>query len=402
MNHEDIKKDIKDITKSIIGEIINIRRWIHQHPELSFQEKNTSEYICSILKKNDISFKNNIGGYGVVAVIQGVDPDTHVIGLRGDMDALPIQEKNNIEYKSIYDGVMHACGHDVHASIILGVAIVLNKLREKLRGTVKFIFQPAEEQLPGGASLMIKNKVLLNPKVDKMLALHVYPEFEVGQVGFRSGKYMAACDELHVVIKGKGGHAALPEHVINPITMGAEMIINIKAQVSKINSQNKYVLEFGDFHAHGASNVIPEEAIIKGTLRTLDETFRKKVHHILLDETKKMETKYSASCDFNIQKGYPTLYNDPVFTNFCKKNSQYFLNKENVKDLDIRMASEDFSYFSQACPSCFFRLGVGNKQKGIYHLVHTPYFNIDEKSLEIGVGLMSYLAFVNSLSLKTI
>ena len=402
LNHEDIKKQIKDITKSIIDDVINIRRWIHQHPELSFQEKKTSKYICSILDEHNISFNNNIGGYGVVALIQGVDPDSNVIGLRGDMDALPIQEKNNIEYKSIYDGVMHACGHDVHTSIILGVAIVLNKFKHKLRGTVKLIFQPAEEQLPGGASLMIKDGVLLNPKVDKMLALHVFPELEVGQVGFRSGKYMAACDELNISIKGKGGHAALPENVINPITIGAEMIINIKRQVSKIHSQNKYVLEFGDFHAYGASNVIPEETIIKGTLRTLDETFRKNVHALLLDETKKLENKYSATCEFEIKIGYPTLYNDPDLTDFCKQYSQEFLSKENVKDLDVRMSSEDFSYFSQNCPSCFFRLGVANRKRGIHHLVHTPYFNIDEKSLEIGVGLMSYLTLINLLILKKV
>ena len=400
MTHEYIKNNIKDITKSIFQEIIEIRQWIHQHPELSFQEKETSKFICKILDKHNINFITDVGGYGVVALIKGKDSSSQVVGVRADMDALPIQEKNNITYKSAYDGIMHACGHDVHTSIALGAAIVLNKLKHELIGTVKFIFQPAEEKLPGGASLMIKDGVLKKPNVEKMLALHVYPELEVGNVGFRGGQYMAACDELSILVHGKGGHAALPENVINPITIGAEIILNVKKRVAKLITSKKYILEFGDFHAYGASNVIPDEARIQGTLRTLDEDFRLKVHDVLLDEAKKISDKYSAVCTFDIKKGYPSLYNNPELTNHCKQLSQQFLGKESVKDLDIRMASEDFSYFSQSCPSCFFRLGVANRAKGITHLVHTPYFNIDDKSIEIGVGLMSYLVFFNLLNQK--
>ncbi len=400
MSCEDIKNQIKKHTKYILDDVIKIRRWIHKHPELSFQEKKTSEYICKVLKRYNISFKKNIGGYGVVALIKSPKTNNLVIGLRSDMDALPIFEKNIIDYKSINEGVMHACGHDVHTAIMLGTAIVLNKMKNELRGTVKFIFQPAEEKLPGGASIMINEGVLDNPKVDKMIALHVYPEFEVGNVGFRSGQYMAACDELYVTIKGKGGHAALPEKVINPITIAANMIVAINQKVMSLKDKEKYVLQFGDFHANGASNVIPEQAFLKGTLRTLNSDFRIRVHKVLLKISKEIEKKYLAVCDFEIRKGYPALYNDPELTDYCKVLSRDFLGSEYVQDLDIRMASEDFSYFSQSCPSCFFRLGVGNTQKGISHLVHTPYFNIDEDSLEIGVGLMSYLAFVNLLSQK--
>ncbi len=400
MNYEDIKNQIQNISQSIFTEIVQIRRWIHQHPELSFQEKETSKYICSILKKYNIEFTSNIGGYGVVALIKCNNPDRKVIGLRADMDALPIKEKNNISYKSVNDGVMHACGHDVHTSIMLGAAIVLSKIKTTLSGTIKIIFQPAEEKLPGGASLMIKDGVLENPKVDQMLALHVYPEFEVGNVGFRAGKYMAACDELYITVQGKGGHAALPKNVINPITVAAHLIVNIKNIIKKLAGNNQYVLEFGDFHAYGASNVIPSKAFFQGTLRTLDEAFRKEVHDVLLQQFNIIATQHKASCIIDLKKGYPVLYNNPVLTEKCKLLSKQFLNEDVVKDLDIRMASEDFSYFSQACPSCFFRLGVANSAKKINHLVHTPYFNIDEKSLEIGVGLISYLTVFNLLDQK--
>ena len=395
MCSEDIKNKIKKITRSIFHEIVIIRRSIHQHPELSFEEKKTSQYICSILEKNNIKYENQVAGYGVVALIECQNPDSQVIGVRGDMDALPIQEKNDIPYKSVHDGVMHACGHDAHTAVVLGTAIVLNKLKDNLTGTIKCIFQPAEEKLPGGASLMIKEGVLENPKVDKMFALHVFPEFQVGKVGFRPGQYMAACDELSILIQGKGGHAALPNDVINPITIGAEIILNIKNIVSQLPAPKKYILEFGDFRAYGASNVIPEEAKIEGTLRTLDEDFRDLVHGVLLNEVKKIEIKHQANCIMNIIKGYPSLYNNPELTTKSEILSREFLDPSSVKKLDIRMASEDFSYFSQECPSCFFRLGVANNH--VKDLVHTPHFNIDEKSLEIGVGLMSYLVASNLL-----
>ncbi|MAQ69772.1 MAG: N-acyl-L-amino acid amidohydrolase [Flavobacteriales bacterium] len=395
MSNEYIKNKIKKITRSIFSEIVCIRRWIHQHPELSFEEKETSRYICSILEKNNIKYENEVAGYGVVALIECQHPESQVIGVRGDMDALPIQEKNNISYKSIYDGVMHACGHDAHTAVVLGTAIVLNKLKNNLTGTIKCIFQPAEEKLPGGASLMIKEGVLENPKVNKMFALHVFPEFPVGTVGFCSGQYMAACDELSILVKGKGGHAALPDDVINPITIGAEIILNVKHMVSQLPAIKKYILEFGDFRAYGASNVIPNEAKIEGTLRTLDEDFRHLVHRVLIEEVKKIEKKYQANCVMNIIKGYPSLYNDPELTKNSESLSRQFLDPSSVKKIDIRMASEDFSYFSQECPSCFFRLGVANNH--IKDLVHTPNFNIDEKSLEIGVGLMSYLVASNLL-----
>lgn len=390
INNTDIKEEIEQITSSIFDNVVKIREWLHKHPELSFKEKETSKYIASILKKNNIEFSDNIGGYGIVAYIEGVNPNSRTIAFRADMDALPIQEQNTVSYKSIHDGVMHACGHDVHTAILLGSAIVLNQLKHSFQGTIKFIFQPAEEKLPGGASLMIKDGVLENPSPQKIIALHVFPEMEVGQVGFKEGKYMAACDELNVEIIGKGGHAALPEKTINPIIMASELILNTKNQVVKIKNTSPYVLDYGDFRSFGASNVIPEKAFLQGTLRTMDEDFRSQVHVILLEEAKKIASKYQAKCNFKIIKGYPALINNPIITKECRSLAVDFLGKKFVHDLPIRMASEDFSFFSQNCPSCFFRLGVSNKQKGIVHLVHTPKFDIDDEAIRIGLHLITY------------
>jgi len=390
-NH--IKVEIEKLSNLIFDDVVAYRKWIHKHPELSFQEEKTSEYICSVLKKNSINFSNNIAGYGIMATIEGKKPKSRIIGFRADMDALPISEENEVDYKSINQGIMHACGHDVHSSILLGVAIIVNKLKENLFGTIKFIFQPAEEKLPGGASLMIKEGVLKNPNVEKMIALHVFPEMEVGSIGFRKGQYMAACDELSIEVIGKGGHAALTHEVINPITIASELILKTKEKVLKEKTSSPYVLEYGDFRALGASNVIPDKALIEGTLRTMDEVFRKEVHEILIEEALEIEKKYKAKCLFNIIKGYPSLYNNPILTEDCIRLSYDMLDESNIHNLPIRMASEDFSFFSQECPSSFFRLGVANSSKGINHLVHTSKFNIDHNAIRIGLNLMSYFAF---------
>ena len=399
VHSEDIKKKIKLIAKSIFKDIVNIRRHIHKYPELSFSEKETSKFICAVLDKHEIDYKSNVAGFGVVAMIRCKEQDANVIGVRADMDALPIQEQNNIDYKSTNDGVMHACGHDAHSAMLLGTAIILNKIKDNLKGTVKFIFQPAEEKLPGGASLMIKEDVLKFPTVNKMFALHVYPEFKVGLVGFKSGKYMAACDEIYIDVHGKGGHAALPDQFINPITIACEIILKLRSAIANIEPiKENYILEFGDFHAHGASNVIPPKATLQGTLRTLDESFRKKTHKIIFDVIRDIESVTSSKCTVNIKVGYPVLFNNVKLTQSSKKMAQYFLGVDSVKDLDVRMSSEDFSYFSQECESCFFRIGVSNKN--LKQSVHHPNFNIDENCLELGMGLMSFLVATNLLDQK--
>ena len=395
MFYEDIKKHIKAKVLEIKNEVISFRRHIHKYPELSFNERETSSFICSVLDKYNIRYKSGISGYGVVALIECNNPNSKVLALRADMDALPIKEENNVSYKSVNEGVMHACGHDVHSAIALGVCIVLNEIKDKLNGTIKIIFQPAEEKLPGGAIQMINDGVLKNPTVDKMLALHVLPEMEIGNVGFRSGKYMAACDEIYIKVNGKGGHAALPDQVINPIIVAANLMINIKKSVSLIDTKDRYILEFGDFHAFGASNVIPNHANISGTFRSLEQKFRSEVHEIILKEVKLIDLNYKSNCVVEIKKGYPVLFNDNDLTTNCEKKSKFFLGENKVHELEIRMASEDFSHFSNKVPSCFFRLGVGNSKKNITSSVHTSTFNVDENSIVIGVGLMSFLLCAN-------
>jgi amidohydrolase len=394
--------EIKLLSKEIFNEIISIRHHIHKHPELSFKEFKTSAFICSVLDKHKITYTKNIVETGIIAIIEGNNPSTKTILLRADLDALPIEEENNTEYKSIHAGIMHACGHDVHSASVLGTAIILNKLKRTFNGTIKIMFQPGEEVLPGGASLMIEAGVLLNPTVDLAIAQHVFPSMEVGKVGFRSGMYMASTDELHITINGKGGHAAMPAEYINPLNVAATIIQEIEKEfpfyfdedgVSK-NSHNHIptVVAFGKIEGKGATNVIPASVYMAGTFRTMDEAWRVEVKEKIKSIILSVCEKYKATADINIENGYPFLVNDTELTTRCKALAIDYLGKENVEDLPLRMTAEDFSYITQKVPSCFYRLGTGNKQKGITSGVHTSTFDIDEQALEISTGLMAWMA----------
>jgi amidohydrolase len=397
--------DIKSLSKEIFAEIVSIRHHIHKHPELSFKEYKTSEFVCSILDKHKIPYTKNIVETGIVALIEGKNPKTKTILLRADLDALPIEEENKTAYKSIHTGVMHACGHDVHSASVLGTAIILNKLKQTFNGTIKIMFQPGEEVLPGGASLMIEAGVLQNPSVDLAIAQHVFPSMEVGKVGFRSGMYMASTDELHITINGKGGHAAMPAEYINPLNAAAAIIQEIEKEfpfyfdedgVSK-NSHNHIptVVAFGKIEGKGATNVIPASVYMAGTFRTMNEEWRAEVKEKIKSIILSVCEKYKATADINIENGYPFLVNDVELTTRCKALAIDYLGKENVEDLPLRMTAEDFSYITQKVPSCFYRLGTGNKQKGITSGVHTSTFDIDEQALEISTGLMAWMA-INS------
>ena len=393
--------EIKLLSKEIFNEIISVRRHIHKHPELSFKEYKTSEFICSILDKHKITYTKNIVETGIIAIIEGNNPTTKTILLRADLDALPIEEENNTDYKSINLGIMHACGHDVHSASVLGTAMILNKLKTTFNGTIKIMFQPGEEVLPGGASLMIEAGVLQNPRVDLAIAQHVFPSMEVGKVGFRSGMYMASTDELHITINGKGGHAAMPAEYINPLNAASAIIQEIEKEfpfyfdedgVSK-NSHNHIptVVAFGKIEGKGATNIIPASVYMGGTFRTMDETWRAEVKEKIKSIILSVCEKYKATADINIENGYPFLVNDIELTARCKALAIDYLGKENVEDLPLRMTAEDFSYITQKVPSCFYRLGTGNKQKGITNGVHTSTFDIDEKALEISTGLMAWM-----------
>lgn len=392
---------IKLLSQQYFDEVVAFRQHLHQHPELSFEEFKTSEYVCSILDKHSISYTKGIVKTGIIAIIKGKNPEKKTILLRADLDGLPIEEKNAVAYKSKNLGVMHACGHDVHTASVLGTAIILNQLKHEFEGTVKIMFQPGEEVLPGGSSLMIKENVLQNPKVDFAIAQHVFPSMQVGKVGFREGMYMASTDELHITITGKGGHAAMAGDYNNPLVVAAHIITEIERQFQFViddegvarNTNNNIptVIAFGKIEGKGATNVIPESVYLAGTFRTMDEIWRREVKEKITEIIQAVSLKYNTKAEINILDGYPFLTNDPKFTNLCKLAAIEYLGKENVEDLPLRMTAEDFAYITQQVPSCFYRLGTGNKAKGITSGVHTSTFDIDEKALEISMGLMTWI-----------
>jgi amidohydrolase len=394
---QDIKLKIQKLASEFLPEIISIRRHLHTYPELSFEEFNTSDSIASKLTEYNIPFKQGVVKTGIVAVIEGKNPSKKVIALRADMDALPITELNDCEYKSRNIGVMHACGHDVHTASLLGTAQILNQLKTEFEGTIKLIFQPGEEKLPGGASLMIKEGVLENPKPQHMYGQHVFPSMEVGKVGFRNGMYMASTDELYISVKGKGGHAAMPGDYINPLLIAAAILTELNTVFMTKEQVAPTVLAFGKIMGNGATNVIPDEVKIEGTFRTMNEAWRKEAHAKMKKIAEDIAIKMNGTCEFTVSHGYPFLVNDDTTTNNARVAAEEYLGKENVEELPMRMTAEDFAFYSQQVPSCFYRLGTGNKSKGITSGVHTATFDIDEKALEIGAGLMAWLV-VNELA----
>ena len=384
--------EIKSKARNIHPDLICTRRHIHSYPELSFEEYETSAFIKKELDKMGIQY-SEMAGTGIVSLINGRNPETRVVALRADIDALPIVEANDVPYKSQNEGVMHACGHDVHTTSMLGATQILNDLKENFEGTIKIIFQPGEEKLPGGASLMIKEGVLQNPMPGSIIGQHVMPLIPAGKVGFKSGMYMASADEIYMTINGKGGHSAMPENNIDPVLIASHIIVALQQIVSR-NASPKIpsVLSFGKVIAEGATNVIPNEVKIEGTFRTLDEKWRLRAHEKIKKLAQSLAEGMGGQCDVEIRKGYPFLKNDPEVTQRGKDSAVEYLGEENVLDLDIWMASEDFAWYSQQVNSCFYRLGTGNEAKGIVSGVHTPTFDIDESALEIGAGLMAWLA----------
>ncbi len=372
------------------------REHLHMNPELSYEEYETAAFVKATLKEIGIPNVQSIGVTGVIVTIYGDGQDEHdpCLAFRADLDALPIQEENEVSYKSKKDGIMHACGHDVHTSILLGLAEVLFQFKNQLKQPIKLIFQPGEEVNPGGANLIIDEGGLSNPTVSKMFALHVFPDFEFGHVGFREGLYMASSDELHVEIVGKGGHGALTGQTINPMFMGAEFII---AAQNYINSNSPgdvpSVINFGRFEALGSTNVVPKSATIKGTFRTMSEEWREAAKLELKAISERISLKYGGNIKLNISKGYPFLKNDPELTKKARGIACDVLGEDYVHDLDLRMTAEDFAFYSHLVPVCFFRLGVGNKAKGITYNVHQSKFDIDQNAMKSGLKLFYSIAF---------
>ena len=382
--------------KAVFEKMCDYREHLHMHPELSYKEFKTAEFVKQTLKSIGLTDIQSVGGTGVIATIYAKhhSKKDKCIAFRADLDALPIQELNDVKYRSQNEGVMHACGHDVHTSILLGLAEVLWSFKDQLPQPVKLIFQPGEEVNPGGANLIIDGGGLKNPEVSKIFALHVFPDFEFGNCGFREGLYMASSDELHITIKGKGGHGALKGQTINPMFMGAEFIIAAEQYINTNTPKDTpSVINFGRFEALGSTNVIPEKALIKGTFRTMNEKWRTVAKSKLKDIAQKISEKYGGHIDLNISQGYPFLKNDPELTRSVKNLASITIGKDKVHDLELRMTAEDFAFYSHIVPVCFFRLGVGNISKGITYNVHNARFDIEPKSMLTGLEVFSSIAF---------
>jgi amidohydrolase len=393
------KSRVHALAAQYSSEVQSIRRHLHKHPELSFEEHKTAAFVADQLTAMGVSFKSGIGGLGLVAELQGQEPATGLIALRADMDALPIHERNNVDYISQNPGVMHACGHDAHTACALGAVRILHELRDEWKGRIRVLFQPAEERIPGGASLMIRDGAL-DPRPQSMLGQHVYPELPAGKVGFKPGIYMASADELYFTVKGKGGHAALPQRLHDPVIAAAQLIINLQQVVSRnAPPEIPTVLSMGKIIADGATNIVPNEVYMEGTFRTFDEAWRSRAHEIIARICSATGDTFGVEVQVEIRKGYPFLVNDEVVTARAKAAAIEFLGEDQVVDLGIRPTAEDFAYYSQLVPSCFYRLGTASPDGRFTSGLHTPTFDIDETALTTGAGLMAWLALKESLNL---
>jgi amidohydrolase len=387
-----LKETIQNLAEEIFPEILEIRRHIHQHPELSFHEYKTAEYICKVLGKENISYRQGIAGCGILADIEGLGKG-RIVGLRADMDALPIQEENTVAYRSLNDGKMHACGHDVHTACLIGAARILNRLKDQFPGKVKLVFQPAEEKAPGGARLMLEENLFGDEKPDLMIAQHVYPVMHTGRIGFKAGRYMASSDEIYITVRGKGGHAAMPHQITDSVLIASHILVALQQIVSRhAEASTPTVLSIGKVVANGAVNVIPPEVRMEGTFRTMDENWRKEAHSRMINMAQSIADGMGASCEFEIVEGYPVLNNDPEITARSIEFARSYLGDDQVDDLDIRMTAEDFAFFAQEYPSVLYRLGVRNPLQESPLELHTPHFNIDEEAIKTGTGTLAWLA----------
>jgi len=393
-----IQDKIKELASKYANEFIDVRHHLHANPELSFNEFKTSEFVQAKLKSWNIDYQI-LATTGVVGVIKGKNPEEKVIALRADMDALPINELNEVEYKSKNIGVMHACGHDVHTTCLLGAAKILNELKDEWSGMVKLIFQPGEEKNPGGASILIKEGVLENPSPEAIFAMHVNPSLRVGKLSFRSGMVMASADEIYITIRGKGGHAAAPHLTADTILVASQLVVNLQEVVSRMNNPfNPSVLSITSIQGGNTTNVIPSEVRLIGTFRAMNEEWRFKAHDLIKKICKNTAEMGGAEMDVHIDVGYPFVINNEKLTNMAKRKAMTFAGNENVEETEMRMGAEDFAFYSHRIPACFFRVGVGNIEKKITSGVHTPTFNIDEAAIENGIGIMAFLAASASIT----
>jgi amidohydrolase len=392
-----LPESVAALSAAQLEQTIAWRRHLHQYPELSYQEHRTAAFVADCLRGLGIPFREGVGGTGLLAWIEGQEPERATLALRADMDALPIQEANEVPYRSRHEGVMHACGHDAHTASLLGAAALLQQLRGQFRGTVRLLFQPAEEKFPGGASLMLADGALANPAPFAVVGQHVHPPLQAGKLGFRSGQYMAAADELYFTLRGVGGHAAYPHLLIDPVLMSAKLVLNLQRVVSRFARPDQpCVLSIGRVIADGATNVIPGEVQVAGTFRSFDQDLRERAHEEIRRIARGTAELFGGQIDTEIRVGYPPLYNNPELTARLRSLAGQFVGPDNVVDLELSMGAEDFASYSQVAPGCFYRLGTGNPDLGITSPIHTPTFDIDETALDTGQGFLAWVA-INEL-----
>ncbi len=392
-----LKQQISQLANAYAAEFIAIRRRLHANPELSYQEFETSRLVQNTLAGFSIPFDIK-ATTGVVGLIKGKNPGSRIIALRADMDALPIQEENEVDYRSKNTGVMHACGHDVHTAVLLGAARILQELKDSWEGTVKLIFQPGEERNPGGASILIREGVLKNPAPSAIFGLHVHTGLEAGKLSFRGGKVMASADEIYITIKSKGGHAASPHTTIDTILVASHLVVSLQQIISRNRDPfSPSVLSITSFQGGYTTNVIPSEVKLMGTFRAMDEAWRFRAHDLIRKQATELAHSMGAEIDLHIDVGYPTVYNNEALNEAAMKQAEIYLGQENVSETELRMGAEDFGYYSQVIPGCFYRLGVMNIEKGITSGVHTPTFNVDETAIETGMGIMAWLGAVGGM-----
>jgi amidohydrolase len=388
---ENLLSQVKENSEHLFEQIKGFRRHIHANPELSFQEKQTSLFVAEILKANNIPVYEKVGGNGLIGIIEG-KTSGKTIGIRAELDALPITENNLLDFSSVNPGVMHACGHDIHMASLLGTAILLNTNKENLKGKILLVFEPGEEQLPGGASRIIESDPFKQNLPDIMLAFHVLPELTTGKAGFCAGQYMASGDEVYITVKGKGGHAALPKTTINPILIASRLVLDLYDLIEKESpKQTPTILSVGKIQANGATNVIPNELFIEGTFRTMDEDWRYKAHSLIKETTEKVCKSFGGGCEIEIRKGYPSIYNNIELTGKVKDIATQYLGFSNIIELDKRMTTDDFAYFSQKIPSVFFRMGTGFEENSNYQL-HSSAFIANEDTLKYSMGLLAWIS----------
>lgn len=376
--------------------LVELRRTIHANPELAFEEYETSALVRRVLEELNIETRANVAKTGVVGLLRGgrAGDDARCVALRGDMDALPIHEETGLPFASRNAGRMHACGHDSHTTMALGAAMILSELRDELPGNVKFLLQPSEEKLPGGASVMIAEGALENPKVDAIFGQHVAPMVPAGAVGFYPGTMMASADEIYITIKGRSGHAAMPQLSVDPVLAACELVTALQKVVSRtLDPFSPGVLTIGKIQGGSATNIIPEEVKIEGTLRAMDEEWRRSAHRKIEDIIKGVCLGSGTEYDLRIELGYPALQNDPWATRFAQEAARGMLGDQAVFDAPPMMGAEDFAYYLEKIPGTFWWIGAGTAEQGCVAGLHNPRFTIDEQILPVGSALMAWVAY---------